>query len=382
MTPDIKGGRLFGWKKLTLVVLTALVLIGIISAFTYLYSHGEVEFEAPDFPASSVVLAAVGDCSGYNIVKYQDESLDPLASVRSLIEQSDIFLFNLEGVLLPPECLGFSTQYPHQSCFVSPPSFASCMNTKAVTVASLANNHILDGGAIGIEETKVALEKNGVHYVGAGNNASESCQPLLLTVKDVKIGILAYNLFNESVFSANENRPGAASFMACNVTNSIRHLKEKADIAIVVLHWGKSWSQEVTTSQISTVDQLFHAGADIVIGHHPHVLQAIKADGNHIAIFSLGNFILRPDYAMPSNAHNSVVAFIEITAQGRVRRCFLYPIRLDGQGVPRLPTRSEATVILSTLADLSEAFNTHIETCKWMGVIVLQAKAYALKEDC
>lgn len=372
--------RLFGLKKLTLVVLTVLLVIGIVSTLIYLYPYGKVEFEAPDFPASSVVLAAVGDCSGYNIVKYRGESLDPLASVRSLIEQSDIFLFNLEGVLLPPKCLKFSTQYPRQSCFVSPPSFASYMKVK-VTVASLANNHILDGGSIGVEETRLALEKNGIYYVGAGSNASFACQPLLLTVKGVKIGVLAYNLFNELVFSANENRPGAASFEACNVTDSICQLKEKVDVAIVVLHWGKSWSQEVTASQISTADQLFHAGADIVIGHHPHMLQAVKADGNHLAISSLGNFILRPDYAMPSNAHNSVVAFIEITAQGRVRQCYLYPIRLDAQGVPRVPTRAEATVILSTLADLSEAFNTQIETDKWVGVIVLQAKTYALRED-
>jgi len=84
-------------KKVTIAVITALLLIGVVAIFLYFYIdiYGKVEFENPDFPASSVVLAAVGDCSGYNIVKYQEESSDPLASVRSLIEQSDIFLFNM-----------------------------------------------------------------------------------------------------------------------------------------------------------------------------------------------------------------------------------------------------------------------------------------------
>ena len=357
-------------KKVILALLMVLLFIGIVSTFLYfyLYTYGKVKFEVPDFPPSSVVLAAVGDCNGYNIVKYQEESLDPLASVRSLVEQSDIFLFNMEGVLLPPEYLGFSTQYPHQSCFVSPPSFASYMKAGTLTVASLANNHVLDGGEIGVEETRVALEENGIHYVGAGSDASEACQPLLLTVKGVKIGFLAYNLINESVFSAKEDSPGAASFAACNVTDSIRRLNEKADVVVVVLHWGTSWTQEVTASQIVTADQMFQAGADIVIGHHPHMLQAVKAYEKKLTIFSLGNFMLRPDYDMPSDAHNSVVAFIEI-AEGKVRQCYLYPIRLDAHGVPRLPTRAEAKVILSNLADLSEAFDTQIEIDKWVGVI-------------
>jgi hypothetical protein len=78
--------------------------------------------------------------------------------------------------------------------------------------------------------------------------------------------------------------------------------------------------------------------------------------------------MLRPDYDMPPDAHNSVIAFIEI-AEGKARQCRLYPIRLDAHGIPRLPTRAEAKVILSNLADLSEAFNTQIEMEKWVGLI-------------
>jgi len=353
-----------------LAVLIVLLFISIVSAFFYFYLEtcGKVEFEVLNFPTSSVVIAAVGDCSGYNIVKYQEESSDPLASVRNLIEQSDIFLFNMEGVLLPSEYLEFCIQYPNQSCFVSPPGFASYMKAANLTVASLANNHILDGGEIGLEETKAALSENSIYYVGAGSNASEACQPLLLTIKGVKIGFLAYNLFNEVVFSAMENSPGAASFIVCNVTDSIGRLKEKADVVIVVLHWGTSWTQEVTASQRVTADQMHQAGADIVIGHHPHMLQAVKADEKKLAVFSLGNFMLRPDYTMPPNAHNSMIAIIEIDER-KVRQCYLYPIRLDADGIPRLPTRAEARIILSNMADLSEPFGTQIEIEKWVGVI-------------
>ena len=98
------------------------------------------------------------------------------------------------------------------------------------------------------------------------------------------------------------------------------------------------------------------------------MLQAVREYESKLVIFSLGNFMLRPDYTMPSNAHNSMIAFIEI-AEGKVRQCNLYPIRLDDHGIPRLPTRAEANVILPNLVDLSEAFNTQIEIDKWVGVI-------------
>jgi len=264
--------------------------------------------------------------------------------------------------------LGFSTRYPDQSCFVSPPSFASYMKAGTLTVASLANNHILDGGEIGVEKTRAALAENGIDCVGAGGNAAEACQPLLLAVKGVKVGFLAYNLVNELVFSAKGDRAGAASFTACNVADCVRLLKMKADVVVVALHWGTSWTQEVKASQIVAADQIHQAGADIVIGHHPHMLQAFKAYEKGLTIFSLGNFVLRPDYPMPAEAHNSVVALIEI-AERKVRRCYLYPVRLDDYGVPRLPTRLEARIILSNLADLSEAFNTQIEVEKWIGTI-------------
>ena len=352
-------------KLICFVVLAGLLSISIIPFWNT--TKGTV-LENPDSPNSSIVLAVVGDCNGYNIVKYDEESLDPLASVRTLLNQSDIFLFNLEEALLPAEDLGASTEHPHQSCFVSSPRFAHYMNVESLTVATLANNHILDGGNIGVEKTKKSLEENGIRYLGAGSNATEACKPLILTVKNIKIGFLSYNLVEDPVFSAKEDAPGAASFSSCNVIDSIHRLKENADIVIVVLHWGNSWTQEINTSRIVTADQLADAGADVVIGHHPHMLQAVKVHKNKLIIFSLGNFIFRPDYDMPSNAHNSVIAFINIS-KGKVRNCYLYPLRIDNHGIPRVPTRKDAETILFNLANLSEIFNTSIKIKGQIGVV-------------
>lgn len=236
------------------------------------------------------------------------------------------------------------------------------------TVACLANNHILDGGEIGIEETRMAFEENDIYHLGSGSNVSDACQPLLLDVKGVKIGLLAYNLFNESVFSAKNDSSGAASCIECNVTGSIHSLKEKSDVVMVMFHWGNSWTQKVSESQILKADQMFNAGADIVVGHHPHMLQAVRANESRLTIFSLGNFIFRPDYSMPSTAHKSVVAFIEIEDK-KVRKCYFHPVKLDGYGIPRILTGAESELILRNLADLSEEFNTKIEIDDGVGII-------------
>jgi hypothetical protein len=362
----------FGSKKKLKILFILIVLLITSITFFSLYFHihtdSEVEFKAPNFSTSSVVLSVVGDCNGYNIVEYQGKSLDPLASVRTLINQSNIFLFNMEGVILFPQHLGCSTKYEGQSCFVSPPSFASYMKAENETVANLANNHVLDGGKTGVEDTRKALEESGIQYLGAGNNASEACHPLILTVKGTKIGFLSYNLYNELLFSANKYTPGAASFIACNATDSIRHLRERADIVVVVLHWGNAWDSKITASQIVIADRLSDAGADLIIGSHPHVLQGIGMYNNTLTFFSLGNFIIRPDYNMPSNAHNSVIAFIEIY-KGKVRHCYLYPMRLDDQGIPRIPTKDNADFILFNLTNMSGDFNNRIEKDKQVGVI-------------
>lgn len=355
-------------KNLLIIIIFLIICITFVSLYIHISANSKAEYEAPNFSASSVVLSAVGDCNGYNIVKYKGRSLDPLASIRKLINQSDIFIFNMEGALLFPKDLGCSARYEGQSCFVSPPSFASYMKAGNATIANLANNHILDGGKTGVEDTRDALEEKGIQYLGAGCNTSEACRPLILTVKGTRIGFLSYNLFNEILFSADKEAPGAASFNACNATDSVRRLKEKADIVVVVLHWGTAWDSKIDSSQVDIADRLFDAGADLIIGSHPHMLQGIGRRNNTLAFFSLGNFIIRPDYNMPSDAHDSIIALIEIY-KGKVRRCYLYPVRLDDQGIPRIPTQDNADLILINLANMSKEYNNRIEKDKQVGLI-------------
>ncbi|HVP95401.1 MAG TPA: CapA family protein [Methanoregulaceae archaeon] len=365
------------FEKKTLIVsfsilIAALVLlvVGLNFFFSPSDSGADQNNEVQSFrySNSSVMLAVVGDCNGYNLLKSGSGDIDPLLSVRPMINQSDVFVFNMEGVILRSDQLHSAVKYPNQSSFISPPVFAKYMKSENITVANLANNHILDGGATGIEETKNSLDKSGIMFLGAGSNAAEACQPLILTVKGTRIGFLSYDLINPSVFSAGRDTPGAGSFLICNVTKSIRYLKEKSDIVVVFLHWGEPWSDSIDDYQMTIARQLSDTGADLVIGHHSHMLQGIGRYNNTLVFYGLGNFLLNTDYEMPPDSRKSMIAFIEIRDQ-KVQGCYLYPVVLDNNGFPQPAPGNERDNILLHLENLSEPYRTKIINENGTGVI-------------
>jgi len=103
---------------------------------------------------SAVTIAAVGDTNGYNILQSNQDQEDPLQGINGLLREQDIFIFNFEGVLLsenPPP--GVCLKWPWQSLLWSPPLIADFLHPTSLTIATLANNHILDCGSYGIQET-------------------------------------------------------------------------------------------------------------------------------------------------------------------------------------------------------------------------------------
>ncbi len=139
--------------------------------------------------------------------------------------------------------------------------------------------------------------------VDAGQNLQEACEPLLVDHEGFRIVIVPYNFVVEDLVSAQANRAGRASMDASNHDyNSIRSHKGD-DLIIASIHLGY-WSPDVNEEQVKVVQHLFDSGVDMVIGHSPHMPQATAATkGGNLAFFSLGNFILRPDYTMPELAH-------------------------------------------------------------------------------
>jgi poly-gamma-glutamate capsule biosynthesis protein CapA/YwtB (metallophosphatase superfamily) len=334
--------------------------------FLNLYFHfsinGAIAVENP-----VLSIAAVGDTTGNKIEK-KNLTSDLSSEIGNVIKTSDIFIFNLETVLVGSKenvqnCEGF----PHeQSVFVDNSSFADYLNLAPITIANLANNHILECNSEGIKETKRVLSEKGIYSVGAGQNLQEACEPLIVKYNGLDIAFVSYNFVLPHLVSADTNHPGAASMNACNHDYNNFRLEDGVDIVVASIHLGV-WSPDVNKDQIKVVDYLIKSGVDIVIGHSPHMPQAISAkEEGKLAFFSLGNFIFRPDYDMPSLAHTTIVPKINLYKDYKVDAT-IYPVRIDSGGIPHV--EKNTSDIISRIADASKKFNTSIEVQGNLGYV-------------
>ena len=184
------------------------------------------------------------------------------------------------------------------------------------------------------------------------------------------IAFVSYNFVLKDLVSAGTHHSGAASMDACNHDYNNLRLKKVADLIIASIHLG-IWSANVTKKQIEIVQDLLNAGADIVIGHSPHIPQAIMATKNgRLAFFSLGNFIFRPDYLMPSLAYTTIVPRIDLYTDGRID-VIIYPVIIDNNGIPHLEEeqKEKGNHIISRIANDSKRFDTSINVSNNLGHI-------------
>jgi len=339
--------------------LTISIVITILIAISILLFSGALENDMK-IPPKNISLIAVGDSIGYNI---ENEKLSHLSD---LVNQNDIFIFNLEGVILESnervsECEGF----PQQSLFTAHSSFLDYMKLSSITIANLGNNHVIDCGSEGLNETKKILSEKNILSLGAGQNIDEACEPLIVKTKGWNIAFVSYNYVKLEFVSAGDSNPGTVVIDQCNHDyDKIR--SSGSDLIIASVHDG-TWSPDVSYEQTELVNNLFDAGVDIVIGHSPHMPQAIMVKDGKLAFFSLGNFILRPDYEMPELAHTTIMPRIDLYPD-RID-VTIFPIRIDEDGIPHLDEKGD---IISRIVSVSKNFKTNVDIRNNIGFLSIK----------
>jgi hypothetical protein len=360
--------------------------------FYWIQNNNENIAIATTLSEKTVSIMAVGDSIGDNI-KYEE-----LSSLNNIIPKDiDIFIFNLEGALettdfsfLPDDtssikCKGFPS---YQSIFVTESTFVDYLKLAPITIANLANNHILDCGTKGLKETKNILMEKDILSVGAGENSEDACKPLFIESREgLRIIFFSYNFVLENLVSAKSNRAGAATIDECNHDYDKIRLETNADLMIASIHLGY-WSSEVNNKQIDVVQYLFDSGVDVVIGHSPHMPQAIgktttitttKEDwkkGEKLAFFSLGNFIHKPNYPVPPDSYTTIVPKFDINTENNIMNVKIYPVRIDNDGTPHLEEKSNDKIISKIVKDSKEKFNTSINIYDNVGHLSVKLPDY------
>jgi poly-gamma-glutamate synthesis protein (capsule biosynthesis protein) len=247
---------------------------------------------------NNITLIAVGDIAFSKPIERRIKENGyayPFKNIKSILSSGDLIFGNLESPITDSSARNES----HYSKLTDDPVLgkrvylkASPLVTRSLKVAgfnvlSIANNHILDYQKQGLIDTVSNLSEVGILSVGAGLNLRFARRPAIIKVKSRKIGFLAYSY----TYEATRDNYGCAPLWRFLVRQDVRFLRERADIVIVSFHYGKEFSSTPSKFQRSISHFAIDSGADIVLGHHPHVLQPVEIYKSKIIAYSLGNFL-------------------------------------------------------------------------------------------
>lgn len=313
-----------------------------------------------DEATGEVRIAAVGDImlGGTAAPELALYGYDyPFVHVKELLGRAVLAFGNLEGPLTDRGQPFTGKQY----VFRSPPDrVAPALARAGIRLVSLANNHVMDYGLEGLCDTVRALEAAGIRHAGAGENLAAARRPAFVEAGGVRVALLAYSLTFPEEFWASDARPGTAFGHEHEVRADVAAARNQADVVLVSFHWGREGTTELRDYQRTLGHAAIEAGAAAVLGHHPHVLQAVEQYRDGIILYSLGNFVFG---SYSPNATRSVVAVLTLR-RGRVEALELHPINVKNSEVvfqPRPLAGAEADAVVASLARLSAPLGTVLE---------------------
>jgi poly-gamma-glutamate synthesis protein (capsule biosynthesis protein) len=210
----------------------------------------------------------------------------PFARLSQEINRHDLVFVNLETPITNRGAPPVDKYY----LFRLDDYAALSLKNLKIDAVSLANNHILDYGIEGMEDTIDYLNRRGIAYSGAGKNIQEARKPAYLQTGGLDIYILSYCERPPDAFYAAENKPGTARMILSDIIDDVNRYSYRGSQVFVSLHWGIERTANPTEEQISTGRAIIDAGAEAVIGHHPHWPQGIELRGGKPIFYSLGNF--------------------------------------------------------------------------------------------
>jgi poly-gamma-glutamate capsule biosynthesis protein CapA/YwtB (metallophosphatase superfamily) len=322
-----------------------------------------------------VTLLVAGDVTlGGHYQEYVDEQIrkgrsqdDAIArgfeEVRKVTREADVFLVNLECPFTEA-----GEQVDKNFSFRARPELVAALNAGGVDVVSLANNHVMDYGSDGLDDTLSTLDNEGIRHFGAGVTLAGAREPAIVEIKGVRIAFLGYLFLGEQhpepyeIF-ATDDQPGAAGHydnmarLQSMIEEDIQSAKEHADHVIPFFHWGREGQADPMPYQVALAHAAIDAGASAVLGSHPHNLQGIEVyDGAPIA-YSLGNFVFGGRWNPPDK--RTALLELKLSKTG-VTSTTVIPAFTDR--FPKEPFQpyivqgSEAAVLKTYLAGLSAAF--------------------------
>lgn len=259
----------------------------------------------------------------------------------------DVFMVNLEHPVTQA-----TTKVPKEFNFKMHPKYLRTLQLGGINIINAANNHVADYGLQGIYDTMRYLDSAGIRYVGIGKNLAEARKPVIFEKNGKKIGFLGYH--GGGKFAAMGHQAGIAPRYGQYIAEDVARLRPEVDYVIVNFHWGTELEENPSNGQIQLAHQVIDAGADLIVGHHPHILQGIERYKGKVIAYSLGNFIFGGNFR---SSYSTAVLKVALSTTGA--DVGLLPIQVsDWQ--PHLPSERVKAEVFDVIRKRSEFFSETI----------------------
>jgi poly-gamma-glutamate capsule biosynthesis protein CapA/YwtB (metallophosphatase superfamily) len=254
-------------------------------------------------------------------MKAEDDWKYPFEKIAPTLREADLAFANLE---CPVSDVGKNKG--HLYSFRADPRAIEGLTFAGFDVLSVANNHMYDWGRPALVDTMDRLRAAGIKPVGAGRNDLEAHYPVLVNLHGVRIAFLAYVDVPPREATAGLDTPGVAWLDPERALEDIRFARPLADLVIVSLHWGIEYTRKPQRSQVELAHKMIDAGADLIVGGHPHVVQPLEEYHGRYIAYSLGNFIF-DQHDQPT--HHGLM--LRVTLEGKkISTVEGIPIDIDG----------------------------------------------------
>ena len=267
----------------------------------------------------------------------KDDPATTFGPIASVLSAADVTAVNLETAITTR-----GTEQPKTFHFRAPATAFDALRAAGIDAVTLANNHMLDYGRVGLSDTLSNAEKAQFPAFGAGADADAAWKPWITTVRGTKIAYLGISDVQElaSSWIATDSRSGLA--IADNLSRSVaavKAAKKQADIVVVFMHWGIEQDSCPSSAQKTLAKQLSNAGADIIVGAHAHVLQGSGWLGNTFVAYGMGNFLWWRDV---NGTQEGVLKLTIPDADVTQLTATFIPAKLTSTGQPKVVTGNAA----------------------------------------
>jgi poly-gamma-glutamate synthesis protein (capsule biosynthesis protein) len=292
-----------------------------------------------------IVLTAVGDIMLSRNVEQQMIAKNdwnyPFEKMAAITSGADLTFGNLETTITAGDIVKSGS-----FTFRTDPKAVAGLEYAGFDVLSLANNHMMNFGRRGLESTLKELDAAGIAHAGAGLSAAGISKPAVREVKGVKFGFLAYSYADEQSRDKAGELYGTDYMDTSAMQADVAALKPQVDVVVVSMHAGTEYATAPSVAQTSFAHAAVDAGASLVIGHHPHVVETAEKYKDGYIIYSLGNFVF--DQMWSEETRLGAVADITFD-KNKISKIDFIPVKIYDYAQPQLAEGADREKIMARL---------------------------------